>query len=181
MRRRGEASYRGLARRWSAKIAAAIWRRGANMVLACWPASVTPLAWAPGGWGYRLRRICGGSFVGHLAALPKMAADITRMICGAACEGWMMTTMMMIAKKKRWWWWWWWWWWRWWWWFSKIAPRRCWEMQKTTNRFILTQRFTVKFVFFLQLFFLSFSLWHLIDFSRGVSSSILRSQVVSIW
>ena len=43
-RRRGEASYRGLARRWSAKIAAAIWRRGANMVLACWPASVTPLA-----------------------------------------------------------------------------------------------------------------------------------------
>ena len=32
-----------------------------------------------------------GSFVGHLAAvasvLPKMAADITRMLCGAACEG----------------------------------------------------------------------------------------------
>ena len=36
-RRRGEASFRSLARRWSAKIAAAIWRRGANMVLACWP------------------------------------------------------------------------------------------------------------------------------------------------
>ena len=40
-RRRGEASFRGLARRWSAKIAAAIWRRGANMVLACWPAPAT--------------------------------------------------------------------------------------------------------------------------------------------
>ena len=38
-RRRGEASYRGLARRWSCKITAAIWRRAANMVLSCWPAS----------------------------------------------------------------------------------------------------------------------------------------------
>ena len=38
-RRRGEASFRGLARRWACKITAAIWRRGANMVLACWPAS----------------------------------------------------------------------------------------------------------------------------------------------
>ena len=38
-RRRGEASFRGLARRWACKITAAIWRRGANMVLSCW------LAW----------------------------------------------------------------------------------------------------------------------------------------
>ena len=41
-RRRGEASFRGLARRWAARITAAIWRRRANMVLACWPVSGPP-------------------------------------------------------------------------------------------------------------------------------------------
>ena len=38
-RRWDEASFRSLARHWACKIAAAIWRRGANMVLACWLAS----------------------------------------------------------------------------------------------------------------------------------------------
>ena len=38
-RRRGEASFRGLAWRWACKITAAIWRRDAYIVLACWPAS----------------------------------------------------------------------------------------------------------------------------------------------
>ena len=37
-RRRGSGSFRGMARRWAARIATEIWRRAANMVLACWPA-----------------------------------------------------------------------------------------------------------------------------------------------
>ena len=36
-RRRGMQDFRGMARRSAARIAAALWRRAANMVLACWP------------------------------------------------------------------------------------------------------------------------------------------------
>ena len=36
-RRRGEATFRGLARQWAARITTEVWRRAANMVLACWP------------------------------------------------------------------------------------------------------------------------------------------------
>ena len=42
-RRRGSQEYRGLARQTAARIASALWRRAANMVLACWPKPAIPL------------------------------------------------------------------------------------------------------------------------------------------
>ena len=43
-RRRGTQDFRCLGRRIAARITAALWRRAANMILACWPATSTPAA-----------------------------------------------------------------------------------------------------------------------------------------
>ena len=56
-RRRGEASYRGLARRWAYRITAGIWLLAANMIFSCWPASTAAGASS-------IRRIGGAGGIG---------------------------------------------------------------------------------------------------------------------
>ena len=48
-RRGGCSNFRFLWRRTAARITAALWRRAANMVLACWPVADTPAPEGPGG------------------------------------------------------------------------------------------------------------------------------------